>query len=104
MAHGVANTLMLAPVMEYNRPVSKAGLARVAEAMGEVEISARSAVRAMLKLAKDVGMPLHLKEFGITEADVPRLAEAACKVTRLLDVNPRRPDLKEIAAIYRAAL
>jgi len=104
MAHGVANTLMLAPVMEYNRPACKAELARVAEAMGAVEISAKSAIRAMINLAKDVEMPLHLKEFGITEGDVPRLAEAAGKVTRLLDVNPRRPTVDEIAMIYRAAL
>ncbi|NOZ21496.1 MAG: iron-containing alcohol dehydrogenase [Planctomycetes bacterium] len=104
MPHGVANTLMLAPVMEYNRPVCKAELARVAEAMGEVEISAKSAVRAMIKLAKDVEMPLHLKEFGIAEEDVPRLAESAAKVTRLLDVNPRRPTQEDIAMIYRAAL
>lgn len=104
MPHGVANTVMLAPVMEYNRPVCKAELARVAEAMGQVEVSPRSAIRAMIRLAKDVAMPLRLREFGITEADVPRLAESAAKVTRLLDVNPRRPNQEEIAAIYRAAL
>ncbi|MEW6357505.1 MAG: iron-containing alcohol dehydrogenase [Planctomycetota bacterium] len=102
--HGVANTLMLAPVMEYNRPACKEELGRIAEAMGEVEISTKSAIRAMIKLARDLQMPLHLKEFGITEADVPRMAAAASTVTRLLEPNPRPMNRDEIAMIYRAAL
>ncbi len=43
-------------------------------------------------------------EFGITENDIPRLAEGVMKVTRLLANNPRVIILEDAVSIYKAAL
>jgi len=102
--HGVANAILLPPVTAFIAPACKQQLALVAEAMGENELSSRSALRAMVRLGKRVRVPMRLEEFGVTKADIPALSEAAARIERLLDLSPRRPTTADIAAVYTAAL
>ena len=110
LSHGESNTLMLPFVLEYNVPACADKMARMADALGEdtsgltTEAAARRAVDAMRSLATRVGMPLSLSHYGIPEDAIPRMAEAAAKITRLMDNNPRPAGAEEIAGIYRAAL
>ncbi len=46
-------------------------------------------VTAVERLIKDLKVQRNLSEFGVTEADILRLAEGVMKVTRLLANNPR---------------
>ena len=43
-------------------------------------------------------------EFGIKESDIDSLSEAASKVTRLLNNNPRKVELEDIKDMYRKAM
>lgn len=107
--HGVANSLLLPYVMEFNMVADVDKFARVAEAMGENvaglsrRAAAEQAVHAVRVLSRDVGIPQRLRDVGIPEEVLPELAEAAMKVTRLLDNNPRRVTQADALALYRAA-
>ena len=63
-----------------------------------------SCVEAIERLAKDLRVPKHLSEFGITEKDISGLAEGVMKVSRLLANNPRVINLEDAKEIYKSAL
>lgn len=108
--HGVANTLMLPHVMRFNLLGNLSKFADISEAfdlsiegMDELQ-TAEMFVEAIERLAKDLRVPKNLSEFGISEKDVPALAEGVMKVTRLLANNPRVINLEDAVEIYKAAL
>ncbi|WP_300804442.1 lactaldehyde reductase [uncultured Duncaniella sp.] len=107
--HGVANALLLPTVMRFNMEKCLDKYPVIARAMGvdttgmtdeEASAAACDAVKA---LAIEVGIPQHLSELGISENDIPRLAEQA-----LADVctpgNPREVTLQEIEDLYKKVL
>jgi alcohol dehydrogenase len=108
--HGVANSIMLAPVMEFNKLGNLEKFAEIAEYLGENTIglsdrvAAAAAVEAMRILAADLKIPAHLSEFGIKDQDIPELAAGVMKVTRLLANNPRELTQQDAEAIYRSVL
>ncbi len=108
--HGVANSIMLTPVMEFNKLGSLERFARIAGYLGENTAglatgdAANAAVEAMRTLAADLKIPDHLSEFGIEDKDIPKLAEGVMKVTRLLANNPRDLSRKDAEEIYRRVL
>ncbi len=108
--HGVANTLMLAPVMRFNLVGDLVKFAEVAEIMGQpveglpLREAAEMAVEAVLELARDLGVPQSLRQFGVTEEHLPELAQGVMKVTRLLANNPRSLSAADAEEIYRQAL
>lgn len=107
--HGVANALLLPTVMEFNMEKCLDKYPEIARAMG-VDITGMSreeaslaACEAVKTLALKVGIPQHMTDLGITEADIPRLAEQA-----IADVctpgNPRDVSLEQIEALYHKVL
>lgn len=107
--HGVANALLLPTIMEFNMPFCIKKYGEIARAMGvdttgmTDEQAAQAACDAVRALAVEVGIPQHLNELGITEKDIPALAEQA-----LADVctpgNPREVTLDDIVALYKKVL
>lgn len=107
--HGVANALLLPTVMEFNAETSLEKYAEIAKAMDayeegmSVEEAAAAACKAVKDLAIKVGIPQHLTELGITEADIDKLAAQAIE-----DVctpgNPKEVTLDDIKALYKKVL
>lgn len=108
--HGVANGILLAPVMAFNKDFTGEKYRDIAAAFGVTEAyslpldAARAAaVDAVAALTRDLGNPTKLSEVGATAADLPALAEAAFE-----DVctggNPREATVDEIEALYRSIL
>lgn len=108
--HGVANSIMLNPVMEFNMLGNLPKFAQMAAIFGQPvdglseRDAALQALRALKDLSADLNVPAHLTEFGVKEQDIPDLAEGVMKVTRLLANNPRKMTLKDAVAIYQKAL
>lgn len=107
--HGVANALLLPTIMEFNMPACRDKYPAIAQAMGvdiagmSAEEASQAAVEAVRGLALQVGIPQTLTELGITEKDIPALAEQA-----LADVctpgNPRDVTLEDIIDLYKKCL
>ena len=108
--HGVANSIMLVPVMEFNIFGNLTKFAEMAEIFDEDTrgldelASAQAAVEAMRKLTIDLKIPDRLSGFNIQEKDIPQLAEGVMKVTRLLANNPRELKQSDAEEIYRRVL
>jgi len=106
--HGVANAIFLAPGLDFLRPACEEKLAEVAAALGEdvagvsAAEAALRAIEAIRRLARDVGMPATLKEWGVDPADldIPALVEDAMK-SRNVTTNPRPVGPPELEALYR---
>lgn len=107
--HGVANGILLAPVLEFNAEAAGEKLRDIALAFGVditglslVEVST-AAVEAVAELTRDLGNPTTITEIGATADDIDALAQAAFD-----DVcaggNPRTASVEEIAALYRSLL
>lgn len=108
--HGVANSIMLAPVMEFNMLGNLKKFAELAELLGEnthgmnLREKALTAVNAIRLLSEDLEIPKQLGRFGVKETDIPMLAEGVMKVTRLLANNPRMLTKEDAERIYRSVL
>ena len=95
LPHGVANALVLPYVMEYNAEAFPEKFQELGEAMGccsayeSAEVGARKTCRAVLELVRRVGIRT-IKDYGITEADLPAIAADAVKESALM-FNPRKP-------------
>ena len=108
--HGVANSIMLPPVMEFNMLGNLPKFAEIAGIFGESpgglneRERARGMVKAISELVDDLRIPRHLIEFGVADHHIPALAQGVMKVTRLLANNPRRITVQDAEAIYRQVL
>ncbi|HOQ41086.1 MAG TPA: iron-containing alcohol dehydrogenase [Smithellaceae bacterium] len=109
VGHGLANTILLAPVMAFNLPGALEKFADVAEAMGEcidglpLREAAYLAVDAVEALIEDCGITSSIRDFGVKEDDFPSLADVAMTVARPLENNPRKMTKEEMIAIYAQA-
>lgn len=109
VSHGLANTILLAPVMAFNLPGALEKFADVADAMGEctdglpVREAAYLAVDAVESLIEDCGIDASIRDFGVKEKDFPALADVAVTVARPLENNPRKMTKEDMIAIYAEA-
>ncbi len=107
--HGVANSVMLVSVLQFNLSSDLPKFARLADAfaVGEAsdppQVKAERAVEAVKQLIVDVGVPTRLRDLGVPESALERMAAGAMQVTRLLANNPRSILEADAVAIYRNA-
>ncbi|GIG21164.1 lactaldehyde reductase [Cellulomonas chitinilytica] len=108
--HGVANGILLAPVMAFNAPASGEKYRDIAAAFGvadahtmPLEEARAAAVGAVAELTRELGNPTTITAVGAGDRDVAALAKAAFE-----DVcaggNPREASITEIEELYRALL
>ena len=107
--HGVACAMLLPTVMRFNMPAALDKYVDIAKAVGVYrdgmtkEEAAEAACDEIAVLLRLVGIPEHLTELGVTEADIPALAEQAIN-----DVctpgNPREVTKQDIIDLYHKIL
>ncbi len=110
IAHGVANGLLLPYVMKFNVGECTDKYAEIAGLLGEkvsglsTDSAAEKAISSIVKMSEDVSIPRRLSELRIDEKNFPEMADAAMKVTRPLENNPRKVSREDAISIYREAL
>jgi alcohol dehydrogenase class IV len=88
--HGVSSCLLLPHVMRYLEPRSAAVQTRIAAALG-----ADNAAAGVADLIARLGLPCHLADYGLSEADLVAAAKPVAS-----EAYP----LEDLIGIYRAAL
>lgn len=102
MAHGLANSLMFAPVMRHNRAAEPERFARLAQSFAgrrdpDAFVPAVESLRATLPIPQTLG------EAGIPEDALETMADDVMTIDRLLSVNPRAISRADAGRIYREA-
>lgn len=106
--HGLSNALVLAPVLAFNRPAAEELYGELAGAVlpgRRFESPAEAAdafIEAMTAMVARMPFAQRLRDVGVTEGNLDRLADDAMKVERLLVNNPREVTRADALAIYKA--
>ena len=108
VAHGIANSVLLPTVLEYNKLADHGRYEVIYNYIREGkgvydEFRPEMLVEEVRKLNADLGIPSSLSEVGVTEDKIPNMAEDAMKAVNVR-VNPRQTNLKEITALYHKAM
>ena len=104
--HGVGVSLGLPYLMAFNLPVVSAKLAKIAAALGEPiwmyseQEAAKRAIHAVKSLMADIGLPVALKDYGISENDLPDMANMMIKLYPR-PMNPRAMDQEGSMTYWR---
>ena len=100
LPHGLANAIIFPHVLAFNEPVAQAKTAEIVAALGlgEGDLLARAHA-----FCADLGVEMRLSAHGAAEDQLPRFAQDAHAIRRLMDNNPRDMSPEEVLAIYRAA-
>ncbi|MDZ4164233.1 MAG: iron-containing alcohol dehydrogenase [Smithellaceae bacterium] len=107
--HGLANTILLPAVMNYNVPGAIDKFALIAAVMGErtedigIRDAAFLAVESVQTIIADCGIEDTLESLNISPDDFPELARIAMTVARPLANNPRRVTEEDAISIYQDA-
>ncbi len=102
--HGLSNSLMLPPVLRYNAPSAEPLYTQLAAHLDLAGASTEALVTEMERIAGVVGIETRLSQVGVSHNDLPKMAEDAMKVERLLKNNPRPMTLEAAHACYESVL
>lgn len=109
VSHGAGNGMLLPYVMRYNLSERTAAFARIAALLGEdvsgldERTAAERAITAVEKLKRNIDIPERIRDIGGRPDQLPRFAEKAFSIRRLVMVNPRRATQSDLLGILESA-
>ncbi|WCJ65188.1 MULTISPECIES: iron-containing alcohol dehydrogenase [Agrobacterium] len=104
LPHGLANAIVFPHVLAFNQPAVSEKTAEVAGALGLSDHLSQDDLRkAAAGFCAGLGIEMSLARHGATEGDLPRYAEDAHAIRRLMDNNPVDMSLEDVLGIYRHA-
>ena len=109
LPHGLSNALMLRPVLEHNSEAARELYAELAPIVdpGCGGAGTQGKVRALIdgleRLSSSTGLKLRLRDHGIPQDDMDRLATEAMKQERLLMNNPCQISETDARRLYELA-
>ena len=98
LPHGLCCALALPVAMEYNLEAKPEKYQQIAELLGQP--SAEAGIARVRALNQEIGIPQGLRELGVPESDVERIAELALLDGSIL-FNPREVTHEELVALVR---
>lgn len=106
--HGVANSIILPTVMEYNALVDNGRYEVIYNYISEdnevvKDFKPEMLVELIKKLNADLKIPKSLSEVGVTEDMIEEMSKDAMKSGNVL-ANPRETNLKDMVELYKKAL
>ncbi|MFP5481334.1 MAG: iron-containing alcohol dehydrogenase [Alphaproteobacteria bacterium] len=109
--HGHSNALVMGPVFRFNIPAAKRDYAQLAAILlpgrhfNSDEDAANAFVDQLEAMLAGSGLQTRMSELGVTEADIPAMAdEVTEKIARLISTNPRDMTRDEVVEMYRSVL
>lgn len=109
LPHGVINGILLPHVIRFNASTEAAPFVEVARVLGldecrsTPEEAALAVADRVQRLAREVGVPRGLRDIGVCEQDLDRLARFALR-DACMSTNPRTATHAQMVELYRAAL
>lgn len=106
--HGVANSIMLPYVMEFNLEYAKEAYADIASALGtdisgmSVDEAAHAAIAQVRQLSQDIGVPQSLSEVGLKRESLRYMAKNAM-FDHCYKLNPRSCTEEDMLRLYETA-
>ena len=106
--HGVANSILLPVIVEYNALADHGRYEKIYNYIREKkepvsDFRPEMLVEEIKKLNADLGIPKTLSEVGVTEDKIPQMAADAMKSGNIA-ANPRQSTLKDIEMLYHKAM
>lgn len=106
--HGIANSVLLPTVMEYNSIVDNGRYEKIynyiKENSGIVNnFKPEMLINELKKLNDDLGIPKSLSELGVKEDSIEDMAKDAMKSGNIL-ANPRETNLQNMIDLYKKAM
>jgi alcohol dehydrogenase class IV len=110
--HGITNAIILPHVLRYNRIAREKKYVDLAKAMGAEtdDLSTQEAsfelIHAVEHLIEDLGLPNRLRDIGVEEEALPKLAEATMiqdGSKRLVELNARVATEDDVLGIFEQA-
>ncbi|MDX8336931.1 iron-containing alcohol dehydrogenase [Candidatus Cetobacterium colombiensis] len=106
--HGVANSVLLPTVMEFNAITDKGRYEKIYNYIVEKNKETKNFKSEMLieelkKLNSDLGIPKSLSDLGVKEESIEDMAKDAMKSGNVL-ANPRETTLEDMIELYRKAM
>ena len=107
--HGIANAVLLLPVMRFNLSACRERLARVYDALSMkgaqgADEKAQALLERMEALLSQIGIPGNLSAYGVKMDGLEELVQAGMGESRLLKNNKREVTPQDARAIYRQVL
>ena len=105
--HGLSNSLVLPEVLKFNAAVAAPLYAELAPILSDQRFTdasggAEALIAALESLINAVGLPVRLRDAGVSEDSLETLAADAMLQQRLLINNPREVSEADALAIYKA--
>jgi alcohol dehydrogenase len=105
--HGLSNSLVLPEVLKFNAAVAAPLYAELAPILSDQRFTdasggAETLIAALESLINAVGLPVRLRDAGVSEDSLETLAADAMLQQRLLINNPREVSEADALAIYKA--
>ncbi len=110
LSHARAVAVALPHTMEYNKIADLGRFTSIGRALGEPvdglsdSEGADRAIGAVRRLLERTSVSSRLRDYGVSEADVPRLTAATMEQNRLFSPNPRNLSESDVRSIYVRAL
>ncbi|WP_320045736.1 iron-containing alcohol dehydrogenase [uncultured Ilyobacter sp.] len=106
--HGVANSVLLPTVMEFNALVDNGRYEKIYNYIREdneaiKDFKPEMLVEELKKLNEDLGIPKSLSEVGVKEYMIEDMAKDAMKSGNVL-ANPRETSLNDMIELYKKAI
>ncbi|MFN0024456.1 MAG: iron-containing alcohol dehydrogenase [Parvularculaceae bacterium] len=107
--HGLSNALMLEPVLRFSATAAAPLYAELgdvigANATGGFANRADAFIGTLMEIVAATGVERRLSNLGISQGDLPRMAEDAMKAQRVMQNNPREVTYEDALRMYGEVL
>jgi maleylacetate reductase len=107
--HGIANSVILPYAMRFNLDVTAPQVVLAATAMAidntgqDIQAVAEAVIDRVFEFIRQLGLPQRLRDVGVVQDDIPRLAQLALQSRAVQDNPIPITDAAQIETVLRAA-